>query len=89
MFPWDSEYKMLIKTENPSGEYMRRVQLSHCYKHNCVEGKASLLFLTVSEEGLIELHSKYFMVIFKGKCSGGFGNLSWQEKCFLRKCVFK
>lgn len=75
---------MLIKSENPSGEYMSRVKLSPCYKHDCVEG---MFLFCSSQEGLIEVHSKYFMVIFKGKCSGAFRKFSW-KKCFLRKmCI--
>lgn len=75
---------MLIKSENPSGEYMSRVKLSPCYKHDCVEG---MFLFCSSQEGLIEVHSKYFMVIFKGKCSGAFRKFSWKN-AFWGKCVF-
>lgn len=54
---------MLIKSEkNPSGEYMRGVKLSHHYKHGCVTG---MLLFGSSQEGLIEVHGKYFTVILK------------------------
>lgn len=41
---------------------MRGVKLSHHYKHGCVGG---MLLFGSSQEGLIEVHGKYFTVILK------------------------
>lgn len=63
---------MLIISENPPREYIRRVILSRCYKHDCAEGTFLLWSFRRVKTARFEERWEYLMFMHKGKCSTAF-----------------